>query len=188
MLAIGDEQRLLREGHLVEEILPLRVIVSDGFFLGGAEGDQGKTMVPAIGWHDRAIVFRQRLIAEDILFHHRGDGEDLRGFREGSLPIVTARISHGIASTPLVFVDIREVETVGDCLILIHGRMAIGLLVEGRLVVGRHKGRIDVEVAGDDALRIQDVVEGVMSVGAQSEVIVPFIDDVGLRVVRVVGP
>ena len=201
----GDQFRYLLPGQLIQERIPHGIVI--GYFLAlsvHTELDQAQGMAVYIGNPAEggisAVVggqLRLALLAELVLIrlklfrpveHHMV----VPVLRDGALPVGAAHVGHRVAAAVLVLVPVGILKLVGD---LIAGglRGGEGLLVQtqGDFVGDQRSLALGIHAAvgggGAEALLRQNVVDGVMCVAAGGQVVVAVHDDVGLRVLAVVG-
>ena len=201
----GDDLGDLLPGQLIQQRVPHGIVVGNLVAVGvrpKLNQAQGMTVYVRNLAEDRvsAVVggqLRLALLAELVLIrlelfrpveHHMV----VPALRGGALPVGAAHVGHRVAAAVLVLVPVGILKLVGD---LIAGSLAgsKGFPVQsqgdflgdqGGLALGIHAA---VGGGGAEALLRQNVVDGVMCVAAGGQVVVAVHDDVGLRVLAVVG-
>ena len=201
----GDQVRDLVPGQLVQQGVPHGIVIGDLVAvrihpeLDQAEGAailvgdfaEGGILAVVGGKLGLALLAVHVLIVPELLapVQHHVVVPVLRG---GALPVGAAHIRHGVVAPVLILVPVGVLELVGD---LVARGLGSGesLLVQtqgdpighqGSCALGVHPA---VGAGGRETLLRQDVVHGVVGVPGGGEVVVAVHDDVGLRVLAVVG-
>ena len=186
MEAQGDGVDHLMEGQLVEQGIPIGIIVALADHAG-----QSQAVIGTQGGHLDGISQAAVITGDGEVGGQRLVGSQLCGSgREGAVPVRAAQPGNG-TGVGAALVGVSLIKQVGDGGAALAGGEGGG--VEDGVVPD--VGQVDVAVGGHAAvgalngvaLGSQDVVHSVVAVGADGEVVVTGIQDVGLGVVGIVG-
>ena len=186
MESVADQGVHLVEGHLIQQLVPLGIIVVQTDHVV-----QLNAVLGAEGGHINALVV-SRIVADvlQVLLEQVGQGQ-LDGFSgQGAVPVRAAQPGHGLLNA-LVQVGVGAGQLVGDGGAILAGGVGGG--IEG--VLGPGVGQVGVAVGGHlavgglhgVALGSQNVVDSVVGIGGGGEVVVTGVEDVGAGAVGVVG-
>ena len=181
VVALADQLSHLIKGNLVEQLVPIGVIVA----LANHHA-QGHAVVGTHGGHNSVRIGVSGIVAG----HVQVGNQSLVGFQgndlgPGALPVRAGQVVNAVHT---VVAGVGIVELVGDGLTGDSGN-AVGVLVQaGNIVV---PGHIGVAVGGHAvlngvALGGQHVVDGIVRIVGSGQVVVTGIQDVGLGTVGIV--
>ncbi len=187
-----DHKVLLFERHLVEKVVPLRIVVLEILHHGEAELAVGRGYLAV---HGQLVAFRD---CDGVPVLHVADHYIVDAFerdrrrRESAFPVVAAEVRYRlIVLSAFVQVEVGVVETVGYLLFrfrrfgehLVIG-LSDGYLVRHSGVAGRVHPRL---LLGGEVLARKDIVERVVRVVADGEIVVALFEYVRALAVSVVG-
>ena len=186
MEAQGDGVDHLVIGQLIQQGIPLGIIkvLAD-------HGSQGQTVLGTQSGHLDAVGQAAVVLGECQVRSQSLVGSELCGSGgDGAGPVRAAHPGHGAGSVAAL-VGVGLIKQVGDGSAV--GADSVSGGIQSRVVPGVNQrsiaigGHAAVGVLHGVALGSQDVVQGVVGVGAHGEVVVASVHDVGLGLVGIVG-
>ena len=184
--SIADQRVHLIEGHLIQQLVPLGIVVVEADHVVQLDAVLG-----AEGGHLNALVVGS-VVADllQILLQQLGQGQ-LDGLGgQGAVPVRAAQPGDSLINA-LIEVGVSAGQLVGDLGAVLAGGVGGGI----ESVLGPSIGQVGVAVGSHLAVGVldrvalgsQNVVDSVVGIGGGGEVVVTGVKDIGAGTVGVVG-